>query len=154
MKWIVPIILLLLLTAFTKDKVLYKPSSKGSLSFKLNGKMYIADSSHARGYVNKQTMQAYINGANSEDMVIGIEFSGLNVKGTFTLCNTNGKVDFTIQHKTYSIVKPGDYLKLTITNIKQQGSFLLLDGSFEGSLQDKLGNKALITEGKFETSTL
>lgn len=154
MKWIVPIVLLLLLTAFAKDKVLYKPLSKGSLSFKLNGKMYIADSSHARGYVNKQTMQAYINGANSEDMVMGIEFSGVNGKGTFTLSNTNGKVDFTIQHKTYSLVKPGDYLKLTITNIKQQGSFLLLNGVFEGSLQDKLGNKALITEGKFETTQL
>ncbi|MBI1781394.1 MAG: hypothetical protein HYR66_08490 [Sphingobacteriales bacterium] len=154
MKWIVLIVLLMLLTAFAKDKALYKPLSKGSLSFKLNGKLYIADSSHARGYVNKQTMQAYINGANSEDMVMGIEFNGVNAKGTFTLTNTNGKVDFTIQHKTYTIAKPGDYLKVTITNIKQQGSFLLLDGSFEGSLQDKLGTKVLITEGKFETSTL
>lgn len=154
MKCIVPIVLLLLLTAFAKDKTLYKPLSKGSLSFKLNGKLYVADSSHARGYVNKQTMQAYINGANSEDMVMGIEFSGVNTKGIVTLTNTNGKVDFTILHKTYSIVKPGDYLKLTIINIKQQGSFLLLYGMFEGSLQDKLGNKALITEGKFETTSL
>lgn len=154
MKWIVPIVLFLLLAAFVNDKAKYVPLSKGSLSFKLNGKIYIADSSHARGYVNKQTMQAYINGANSEDMVMGIEFSGVSSKGTFMLNNTKGKIDFTIQHKTYTVLKPGDYLRVTVTGIKQQGSFLLLSGVFEGSLQDKLGNKALITEGKFETINL
>lgn len=154
MKCIVPIVLLLLLTAFGKNKVLHKPLSRGALSFKLNGKLYVADTSHARGYTVKQTMQAIINGANSEDMVMDIEFKNNYTKAIYTINNVNGKVDFTIQHKTYSVTKPGDYLKVTITAVKQQDAFILLNGLFEGQLEDKQGEKAVITEGKFETISL
>ena len=154
MKFLLPILLLFLLTAFANDKALNKPLSNGSLSFKLNGKLYTADSSHARGYANKQTMQAYINGANSEDMVMGIEIKNLKGTGVYMISSNTGKVDFTINHKTYTVLKPGDYLTITVTAVKQQSSFLLLNGLFEGSLQDKLGNKVLITEGRFETIQL
>lgn len=157
MKFIVAILLFHLLAGFGLIKPTVKndkPLSKGSLSFKLNGKLYMADSSHARGYANKQTMQAYINGANNEDMVIGIEIKKMKGIGTYIVNNDEGKVDFTINHKIFSIVKPGDYLKVTITFIRQQNSFLLLNGTFEASLQDKLGNKIIVTEGKFETVSL
>lgn len=128
--------------------------SEGSLNFRLNGQLYTAASAHARGYAVKQTMVGYINGANSEDMVIGIEVKDVKGKGVYNIDNSNGKVDFTIQHKTYTIVKPGDYLKLTINSVKEQGAFLLLGGFFEGQLQDKAGNKVVISEGKFETVRL
>lgn len=128
--------------------------SEGSLSFRLNGQLYTATSVHARGYAVKQTTTAYINGANNEDMVIGVEVKGVKDKGVYNIDFSNGKVDFTIQHKTYTMVKPGDYLKLTVYSVKEQGAFLLLNGSFEGQLQDKAGNKVMITEGKFETIRL
>lgn len=127
--------------------------SIGALSFRVNGQLYTADSTHARGYAVKQTTVAYINGAN-DDMVIGIEWKGVKSAGSFSLNEKNGKVEFAISHKTYSIKQPGDYLKIVIKEAKQQGAFLLLNGTFEGQLQDKNGSKLQITEGRFETRSI
>jgi len=128
--------------------------SVGSLAFKCNGQLYTADSTHARGYAVKQTSVAYINGANSETMVIDIEWKGVKGPGTFFINSKESNAEFTINHKTYSLKQPGGYLKIVIVRAKQQGSFVLLTGTFEGQLQDKNGNKATITEGRFETVTL
>lgn len=134
--------------------VLINPLSIGSLSFKANGQLYEADSAHARGYAVMQTLVAYINGANNENMVMNIEVKGVKANGIFLLNGKENKVDFTINHKTYSLPGNSDYLKVIINKVKQQGSFLLLNGLFEGQLQDKLGNKIFITEGKFSTYSL
>ena len=128
--------------------------SIGSLTFHCNGQVYTADSTHARGYAVKQTAMAYINSANSENMVINIEWREVKGPGTFFVNKKTGKAEFTINHKTYSLKQPDDYLKIVISSVKQQGAFVLLSGTFEGQLQDKNGNKARITEGRFETVTL
>ena len=128
--------------------------SIGSLAFQCNGQLYTADSTHARGYAIKQSSVAYLNAANSENLVINIEWKNVKAPGTFFINNKTGKAEFTINHKTYSLKQPDDYLKIVIRSIKQQGSFLLLTGTLEGQLQDKNGNKVRITEGRFETITL
>ena len=128
--------------------------SVGALTFRCNGQLYTADSTHARGYAVKQTAAAYINGANSETMVIDIEWKGVKGPGTFIITSKESTAEFTIDHKTYTLKQPGDYLKIVISRVKQQGAFILLAGSFEGQLQDKNGNKAKITDGRFETVSL
>jgi hypothetical protein len=128
--------------------------SIGSLVFRCNGQLYTADSIHARGYAVKQTSVAYINGANSETMVIDIEWKGVKGTGTFFINSKESNAEFTINHKTYSLKQSGSYLKIVIVRAKQQGAFILLSGTFEGQLQDKNGNKATITEGRFETLAL
>jgi hypothetical protein len=128
--------------------------SIGSLTFQCNGQLYTADSTHARGYAIKQSSVAYINAANSENLVINIEWKNVKAPGTFFINSKTGKAEFTINHKTYSLKQGDDYLKIVISKVKQQGAFFLLGGTFEGQLQDKNGNKVRITEGRFETITL
>ena len=127
--------------------------SVGALHFQANGQLYTADSTHARGYAVKQTTMAYINGANQE-MVIGIEWKGVKGPGVFTIDIRAGKAEFTINHKSYYPQQAGDYLKITVLSAKQQGAFLLLNGTFEGQLQDRNGNKLKVTAGIFETFSL
>ncbi len=131
-----------------------KVNSIGALSFKCNGQLYTADSTHARGYAVKQTTLAYINGANTDNMVIGIEWKGMKGVGTFYVSNKEGKAEFTINHKTYYVKDEGDYVKVVISIAKEQGAFFLLNGTFEGQLQDKSGNKVKITEGKIQTQSI
>jgi hypothetical protein len=128
--------------------------SEGSLSFRSNGTLHTALPTHARGYAVKQTSVAFINGANSENMVIGAEWKGVKGRGTFLISHTEGKAEFTINHKTYFVKQSGNYLKIVISEVNQYSSFLLLTGTFEGQLEDKNGNKIVITEGKFATHSL
>jgi hypothetical protein len=72
----------------------------------------------------------------------------------FTIDIRAGKAEFTINHKSYYPQQAGDYLKITVLSAKQQGAFLLLNGTFEGQLQDRNGNKLKITAGIFETLSL
>jgi hypothetical protein len=130
-----------------------KPGSIGTLHFQANGQLYTADSTHARGYAVKQTTLAYINGANGE-MVIGIEWKGVKGPGVYSIDTRAGKVEFTINHKSYFPKEAGDYLTIKVLSVKQQGAFLLLNGTFEGQLQDRNGNKLKITAGIFETLSL
>jgi hypothetical protein len=127
--------------------------SIGALHFRVNGQLYMADSTHARGYAVNQTALAYINGANRE-MVIGMEWPGVKGPGIFSIDTRIGKAEFTIDHKTYFPRQAGDYLTVTVRTAKQQGAFLLLSGTFEGQLQDRNGNKLKITDGFFETRSL
>jgi hypothetical protein len=155
MKLYVKIVLLLWLHSLTSAAICSQTvKSSGSLSFRCNGQLYTADSSHARAYAVKQTSTGYINAANKEDMITGIEWKEIKSAGVFYINNKSGKADFTINHKTYSVKQAGDYVKIIIANVKQQGAFLLLTGTFEGQLQDKAGNKIMITDGKFETTVL
>jgi hypothetical protein len=128
-------------------------NSTGSLSFRANGQLYSANATHARGYAVKQSSVAIINGANN-DMVIGIEWKGVKGPGTFTISTRAGKAEFTIDHKTYFTRQAGDYLTVTVKTVKQQGAFLLLNGTFEGQLQDKNGVRMTIAAGHFETFSL
>jgi hypothetical protein len=146
-------ILLLLWIPWLMSTKVPEQRSSGALRFQANGQVYIADSTHARGYAVKQTSLAYINGANG-DMVIGAEWKGVKGPGTYTIDTRTGKAEFTINHKSYSPAAPDDYLKVTLTSVKQQGAFLLLNGTFEGQLQDRNGNKLKITAGIFETISL
>ena len=130
-----------------------KPGSLGTLHFQANGQLYTADSTHARGYAVKQTTLAYINGANQE-MVIGIEWKGVKGPGVYSIDARVGKVEFTINHKSYFPKEAGDNLTIKVLSAKQQGAFLLLNGTFEGQLQDRNGNKLKITAGVFETRSL
>jgi len=125
----------------------------GALSFRANGQLYTADSSHARGYAVKQTSLAFINGASS-NMVIGVEWKGVKGPGTYTIDTREGKAEFIIDHKTFFPKQANDYLKVIVKSARQQGAFLLLSGSFEGQLQDRNGNKLKIDGGSFETLSL
>lgn len=151
----VKIVLLLWLTGLPAASICSQTAKTfGFLTFKCNGQLYSADSSHARAYAVKQTATGYINAANKEDMITGIEWNEIKGPGIFYINNKSGKADFTINHKTYSVKQTGDYVKIVINTVKQQGAFLLLNGTFEGQLQDKAGNKIKITDGKFETLSL
>ncbi|THU36091.1 hypothetical protein FAM09_22155 [Niastella caeni] len=152
MKFYLSILLLLWLPA-QLSAIAANGKSIGTLNFRANGQLYTADSTHARGYAVKQTSIAYINGA-SNNMVIGIEWKGVKGPGTFSIGIREGKVEFTLDHKTYFPQQAGDYLKVTVKTVKQLGAFLLLNGTFEGQLQDRNGNKLKITEGNFETLSL
>jgi len=146
-------ILLLLWSPFLLSTKSVEQRSLGALRFQANGQAFIADSTHARGYAVKQTSQAYINGANG-DMLVGVEWKGVKGPGVYSIDFREGKAEFTINHKSYAPVASGDYLKVTLTYVKQQGAFLLLNGTFEGQLQDRSGNKLKITAGAFETISL
>src|SRR4051794_17423649 len=117
-------ILLLLWSPFLLSTRGVDQRSLGTLRFQANGQVYLADSTHARGYAIKQTSLAYINGANG-DMVIGAEWKGVKGPGIYTIDMRAGKAEFTINHKSYIPATPDDYLKVTLTSDKQQGAFLL-----------------------------
>jgi hypothetical protein len=146
-------ILMLLWIPGLLSAITSKPGSLGTLHFQANGQLYTADSTHARGYAVKQTTLAYINGAN-EEMVIGIEWKGVKGPGVYSIDIRAGKAEFSINHKSYFPKQAGDYLTITVLAAKQQGAFLLLNGTFEGQLQDRNGNKLKITAGIFETLSL
>lgn len=159
MKTSMKICTLLLLLFFTQPLsavAVYAQTVKtsGILNFKCNGQLFVADSTHARGYALKQNGTAFLKAANAANIVLSVEWNGLKGTGVYTITAKEGKAEFTINHKTYGIKDAADYVKINISSIKQSGSFLLLSGNFEGQLQDKSGNKIKITEGKFETTSL
>ncbi len=146
-------ILLLLWLPMQLNAIAINRASVGTLSFRANGQLYTADSTHARGYAVKQTSQAFINGA-SNNMVIGAEWKGVKGPGIYSIDTRAGKAEFSIDHTTYYARQAGDYLTITVKTARQQGAFLLLNGTFEGQLQDRNGNKVKIEAGVFETTSL
>jgi hypothetical protein len=147
------IILLLIWLPVQLNAIAIKRVSIGALSFRANGQLYTADSTHARGYAVKQSTLAFINGANN-NMVMGVEWKGVKGPGTYSIDTREGKAEFTIDHRTYFPRQAGDYLRVTVKTAKQQGAFLLLNGTFEGQLQDRNGNKVKIESGSFATVSL
>lgn len=146
-------ILLLIWLPLQLNAIATKRASIGALSFRANGQLYTADSTHARGYAVKQSTLAFINGANN-NMVIGIEWKGVKGPGIYSIDIRTGKAEFNIDHKTFIPRQAGDYLKVTVQTAKQRGAFLLLNGTFEGQLQDINGNKVKIESGAFATVSL
>jgi hypothetical protein len=155
MKWYTAFVLLLWLQSLHVTTLFAQTiTSAGVLNFKCNGQIFMADSTHARGYALKQTETGFIKGANTENFVLSIEWKNMRGPGVYMLTGKEGKVEFTINHKTYLLKQTDDFIKVVISSIKQSGSFFLLKGTFEGQLQDKAGNKAKITDGRFETISL
>lgn len=128
--------------------------SVGNFSFKAGNQVYVADTTHARGYANQATGIGYITAANSQDMVVDIARNNMKSAGTYVLKARDSKVVFTLNSKSYSLRTEQDYLRITITSVRTSGSFFLLNGRFEGQLTDKLGNVVKITEGYFVTKNL
>lgn len=155
MKWIAGILMLLWLPNITATALFAQTiRSSGVLHFKCNGQFYTADSTHARGYALKQSDAAFIKAANTESIILSVEWKGFKGPGTYIITAKEGKAEFTINHKSYSLKQSGNFIKVVISSIKSTGSFILLNGSFEGQLQDKSGNKIKISEGIFETISL
>ena len=155
MKWYSGLLLLMWLQNLNATRLYSQTiNSFGSLNFKCNGQLYAADSTHARAYALKQTGAVFIKGANTETIVLSVEWKGLKGPGVYTITSKESKAEFTINHKSYSLKQADDFIKIVITNVKQSGSFLLLSGTFEGQLQDNKGIKIKILEGRFETRSL
>ena len=137
------------------SKFVSTAQSKGSLQFKINGQLVNADATHARGYAAATSKTGFINGANANDMLLNLEMEGLNKTGNVMITTApKDKCLISINHTNFFIQNAGDYIKVTITSVKQSGGMLLLTGSFEGKLHDQQGNEAIISDGKFSTDHL
>lgn len=128
--------------------------TRGSLSLKAGSIIYKADSTHSRGYGMKQSDKVYINAANKENMLLDVKWNGFRGAGTYVIYRGKGEAELMLNLKSYTLLQPDDYLKVTIKGVREKGALLLLNGIFEGRLQDKKNNKVIITEGRFETYIL
>ena len=128
--------------------------TKGFLSFRIEGLTYKADSSHARAYSIKATRNAFLSGANQSNMIMDLQWDKYNGVGTYIINKSQGKAELVINHQTYTFIRPDDFIKVTITGIREKGTLLLLKGNFEGRLRDRNGKEINISEGKFETIQL
>jgi len=128
--------------------------TRGSLSLKAGGVFFKADSTHSRGYGMKQSDKVFVSAANKENMLLDVKWSGFRGTGAYVISKGKGEAELILNLKTYTLVQPDDYLKITITGVREKGALLLLNGIFEGRLQDKKNNKVIITEGRFETYIL
>lgn len=129
--------------------------SNGKLQFRINGQLFNADANHARGYAAATSKTGFITGANTNNMLLNLEMEGLHKTGDVMITTASkDKCLIIINHANYFITKAGDYIKVSITSVKQSGGMLLLTGSFEGILHDNNGKEAIISEGKFSTDHL
>ncbi len=128
--------------------------TKGAISLKAGGIIYKADSTHSRGYGMRQSDKAFISAANKENMLLDVKWNGFRGAGTYVIYRGKGEVELMLNLKSYTLLQPDDYLKVTIKGVREKGALLLLNGIFEGRLQDKKNNKVIITEGRFETYIL
>jgi hypothetical protein len=132
-----------------------KIQSKGVLAFRHNGQLFAADAAYARGYAVAATQTGYLTAANTSNMALNIEKAGMIKPGLYKLAPAQkNKCSMTVNHTTYFLKEESDYLLITITAVREEGNMILLTGSFEGTLHDKNGNIAVITEGKFTTHNL
>ena len=128
--------------------------TKGYLTFKADNVIYKADSTHSRGYALPHARRAFLSAANKANMLFDAKWNNLKSTGDYVLYKGKGEVEVTIQHKRYKLMHPDDYLKITITEIKEKGTLQMLQGFFEGRLHNDDGNMLRISEGKFNTSIL
>jgi hypothetical protein len=136
-----------------------KPSSpalsqgKGTLSFKLNGKVYHTDTSRTKCWTTPNIPVAILWSSGS-GLDISWKILDIKGKGIYKIDrDSRGSVNFFIAGKTYWIRKTdgSNYITITITAMKDLYGVKLLSGTFEGIIEDKDGNKVQITEGKFTT---
>ncbi|MFN9710091.1 MAG: hypothetical protein ACK55K_01615 [Bacteroidota bacterium] len=128
--------------------------SKGFLSFRIDGMLYKADSTHARAYSIKSATKAFLSAANKNNMLLDVQWNVFKGPDTYIINKSKGSADFVINHQTYTFIRPDDFIKVTITGIREKGTLLLLKGNFEGRLRDRNGKEINISEGKFETIQL
>ncbi|MDP4264847.1 MAG: DUF6252 family protein [Bacteroidota bacterium] len=127
---------------------------KGTLSFKINGKLYRSDSSQTKCWTSPNVPLAILWGKGLS-INISWQIQNYNGKGAYRLDNdSKGKINFTLEGKTYWVRKTdgSNYLDIVITGIKDNYSVKLLSGTFEGVLEDGDGNKVRITQGVFVTN--
>ena len=126
---------------------------KGTLSFKLNGRIYNSDSTQTKCWTTATVPLAML-WAKGNVINISWQIQSIQGKGTYKIDkDSKGSINFTIGDKIYWVRKTdgSNYLNIVITGIKDLYSVRLLSGTFEGVLEDKDGNKVQITEGKFAT---
>jgi hypothetical protein len=130
---------------------------KGSLSFKLDGQYYEADPAHVKAFSNSQIPMGMLMARNNNGLSVSMQINNMHGEGTYKMDgDKKGTLNFTINGKTYwtRSVTGKNYLDLVITSTTSIGTVILLNGTFEGLLEDKDGNVVHITEGKFTTESL
>jgi hypothetical protein len=134
-----------------------KRESRGTLSFKLNGRSFEADPANAKAWTGKGAPLAILKASNNKGLDVSMQVEDMTGVGTYKLnCDSRGGISITVNGKTYGLHKAmkEDYLNVVITGIKTVGPVLLLSGTFEAVLDDNEGNKVQITEGRFTTESL
>jgi hypothetical protein len=156
------ILAVVILTALCgSSQTLYtsKPSSpalmkgKGILSFKTNGLIHKSDSTQTKCWTSERTPVAML-WAKGQNVNVSWQIQNIAGKGNYRIDkDSKGTINITIGNKTYWIRKTdgSNYLNVVITGIREMYGVKLLSGSFEGVVEDKNGNKLVITEGKFVT---
>ena len=134
-----------------------KGSFKGTLSFKANGQAYEADPAHVKCFSNAQTPIAMLMATGSDGLQVSVQINNANSEGTYKIDGDKaGSTNITLGGKTYWVqnASQGHYLTVTITKTKKIGSVVLLNGTFEGVMEDREGNKITVTDGQFTTEFL
>lgn len=129
---------------------------KGSLSFKLDGKLYETNPQRTKCWSTSSVPLAMLM-SYGDGLQISWQMGYQEGNDTYKLDGDDkGNVNFTIGEKTYwtRSVTGDNYLNIKITNVKDQYNVKLLSGTFEGVLEDKDGNKVQITEGQFVTESI
>lgn len=136
-----------------------KPSSpslmkgKGTLSFKLNGHAWKSDTTQTKCWTSEKTPVAML-WAKGTSIHISWQIQNITGKGNYRIDkDSKGTINITVGSKTYWIRKTdgSNYLDISITGIRELYGVKLLSGTFKGIVEDKEGNKVMITEGKFTT---
>jgi hypothetical protein len=136
-----------------------KPSSpslmkgKGILTFKISGRTFQSDSTQTKCWTSERTPVAML-WAKGQNIHVSWQIQNIAGKGSYRIDkDSKGTINITIGNKTYWIRKTdgSNHLNVIITGIKEMYGVKLLSGSFEGVVEDKNGNKVVITEGKFVT---
>jgi hypothetical protein len=129
---------------------------KGSLSFKLDGKLYATDPLHTKCWTSANIPLVMLM-ATGEGLNISWQMGYNSRQDEYRLdSDKKGTLNFTIDGKMYwtRSVLHDDYLDIHFTEVKDKYSVKMLSGTFEGVLEDKDGHKVHITEGKFVTEDI
>jgi hypothetical protein len=128
---------------------------KGTLSFKLDGKLYETDPLHTKCWSTANIPLAMLMSKGADGLLVSWQMGYQEGQKSYKLNgDKDGTINFTIAGKTYWTRLKRDYLNITITEVKDKYSIKLLSGSFEGVLEDKEGNQVQITEGRFVTNDI
>ncbi|MFN8252009.1 MAG: hypothetical protein U0V75_09025 [Ferruginibacter sp.] len=153
-KFPVAILTLISWLCLNSSFIMQAVQSSGMLHFKSNGRLFVADNTHARAYAIQQNSRGYLKAANKDDMIIDVQWNNMRAAGEYQVTLNNGTAAFTVMHKTYGVTQEGDHVKILVNSIKNAGAFILLQGRFEARLHDKNGNELVVSDGRFETYTL
>lgn len=152
------IALLCLLNAGAQTINRNKPSDpslikgKGSFSCKINGQLYRSAAGQAKCWTSS-TVTIALLWAKGDQLDVSCQIQHIDGTGSYLIkADSSGTVNFTIGNRVYWIRRTGqNYLRITLTGIREVHNIKLLSGTFEGVLEDKNGNRIQITEGRFTT---